>query len=145
MGKHTAFNRAVGPLRFSARCAAEALALRLPEAPLPPALPLLPLTAREVAWLRAILAAADAAALPGTEDDREALRAAVDGLGELMPEAEAHPMQRRELHALPAAVPLVATAGTDPVVSLAAAVAAGVLTASQAAHWRFRLGLVDGR
>lgn len=144
MSRHTAFNRAVGPLRFSARCAAEALALRLPEAPLPPALPLLPLTAREVAWLRTILAAADAAALPGTEDDREALRAAVYALGALMPEAEAHPMQRRELRALCAAVPALASIGTDPAATLATAFAVGALTASQAAHWRSRLGLLDG-
>ena len=143
MGKHAGFNRVVGPLRYAARCAAEALALRLPNAPLPPPLPSLPLTEREVAWFQAILAAADDALPAEMDDTRETLRTAAATLAELLTEAQAHPLVRRERAALRAALPALATAAHDPATALADAVTAGTMTASQAAHWRYRLGIRD--
>jgi len=143
MSKHADFNRAVGPLRYAARCAAEALALRLADAPLPPPVPPLPLTEREVAWFQAILAAADDGPPPEMDDTRETLRSAAAALAELLPEAQAHPLVRRERAALRAAVPALAAAPDDPAAALAEAVRVGAITVSQAAHWRYRLGLRD--
>ncbi|MCU0983595.1 MAG: hypothetical protein MUC89_01465 [Acetobacteraceae bacterium] len=138
---HRAFNKAIGPLRQRARAAADALALILPDAPLPPALPMLPIARREVEWMHAIRAAADQATIPGTEGSRDTLRQALTEIEALMAESPVHPLLRNEVLALSKAVPSIGGRGGSILQAIAEAVDAGALTASQAAHWRFRLGL----
>jgi hypothetical protein len=139
--RHKAFNKAIVGLRRTARAAADALAVALPDAPLPPALPLLPITWREVRWMGAVLASADEASLPDTEAQRSALRDALAEIAALMRAVPLHPLVRNEIRALHAAVPAM-KGDTRPLDEcLHHAVASGLLTASQAEAWRFRLGI----
>lgn len=141
MNRHKDFNRAIGPLRYAARGAADALAVAIPTAPPPPAVPPLPISAREVRWMRAILDLADAADLPDTHKQREALREALVRIAPLLGALRTHPLIRNALRALYDAVPAIKDDARPVTDCLNDAVAAGQLTASQAEHWRYRLGL----
>jgi hypothetical protein len=147
MGKNTEFNRASGPINRTAMEAASALAVILPETPPIPALPSWPLSPRAFRWCVAVLAAA--ASTPSVSAEAEAWRAALRGAIEawqalIRDHKRLPPMMEYEARSFFSAVP---TEGdkADLEGCIAAAVSAGTLTPSQAAHWRVRLGLPDPR
>lgn len=147
MGKNTEFNRASGPIYRTAMEAASALAVALPDAPPIPALPSWPLSPRALHWCVALLVSANGTALDSADAQawRASLRGAVEGWQALIREHKRlPPMMEYEARSFFAVVPAEGDKA-DLEGCIAAAVSAGTLTPSQAAHWRVRLGLPDPR
>ena len=137
-------NKEGGRVYFSAMQAAETLAILLPVSPPKPALPWWPFSPRAIAWLRAMHDAADGTDITEVHAARDALSVALAWWERFEASLGGpHPHVVRELrglmaHVLPSPSPRLTF---DQMLSIA--FEEEQLTPSQAAHWRYRIGLPD--